>query len=284
MSISELLFKQLAILCQIVPNYPYKFRTYLAYKIAQINVARGYRAIKEVYPKIFLDLDLGDWLQRLYYIKEFELSRFELLKNLVPKGGTFIDVGANIGLYSCIMANHVGSAGSIIAFEPMPASIKQLRRNINLNKLNNIVVEPVALSNHVGELNLYVPSLEYTEGSSSAAQVWNPGNWKNIGTVPVNTLDSLFQGKQLDFIKIDIQGSELEALEGASKIIGSFQPIILCEIDKRHITDVLELVKSWNYKIFVETNNGDLSNVDSAQFLETGDYFLIPSQKVNNFI
>ncbi|NJL10428.1 MAG: FkbM family methyltransferase [Calothrix sp. SM1_7_51] len=152
---------------------------------------------------------MSDWLQKLYYLGFTEDNIFKIIKALVPVGGTFVDIGANIGLFTCVIAHHVGANGSVIAFEPMRENLVPLYNNINLNKLENIEVKEVALSNTPGEFNLYVPQT-HPQGSTGCTQVWNPGDWLSIGSASATTLDLIFQNQRLDFIKIDTEGHELK--------------------------------------------------------------------------
>lgn len=243
--------------------------------LAQIN-ATG-KILEEVNPGVFLELDLSDWLHRLYYLGFVEQNTFKIIKKLLPVDGVFVDIGANIGIYSCIMANHVGVKGSVIAFEPMPENLEQLYSNIALNQIKNIEVNELALSNRQENFNLYVPSTHQQE-ATGCTQVWNPGDWVSVGTTDATTLDTAFQKQRLDFIKIDTQGHEFEILQGAKSTIERLQPIILCEVFEENRTKVFDLVKSWNYAIFKETRDGFLSNsLPSEGWV---DVFLIPQHKV----
>lgn len=243
--------------------------------LAQIN-ATG-KILEEVHPGVFLELDLGDWLHRLYYLGFVEQNTFKIIKKLLPVDGTFVDIGANIGIYSCIMANHVGAKGSVIAFEPMPENLAALYSNIALNQLKNIEVNELALSNRQKAFNLYVPSV-HQQGATGCTQVWNPGDWVSVGNTDATTLDIAFQKERLDFIKIDTQGHELGILEGAKSTIERFQPFILCEVFEENRTKVFDLMKTWNYAIFTETQNGFLStSLPSSGWV---DVFLIPQEKV----
>lgn len=243
--------------------------------LAQIN-ATG-KILEEVHPRVFLELDLSNWLHRLYYLGFVEQNTFKIIKNLLPVDGVFVDIGANIGIYSCIMANHLGAKGSVIAFEPMPENLEQLYSNIALNQLKNIEVNELALSNRQESFNLYVPSA-HQQGATGCTQVWNPGDWVSVGTTNATTLDTAFQKQRLDFIKIDTQGHEFEILQGAKLTIERFQPLLLCEVFEENRTKVFDLMKSWNYVIFTETKDGFLStSLPSSGWV---DVFLIPQEKV----
>lgn len=243
--------------------------------LAQIN-ATG-KILLEVHSGVFLELDLSNWLHRLYYLGFVEQNTFKIIKKLLPNNGVFVDIGANIGIYSCIMAHHVGVKGSVIAFEPMPENLEALYSNIALNQLKNIEVNELALSNSEKSFNLYVP-LAHSQGATGCTQVWNPGNWVSVGTTDATTLDTTLKKQRLDFIKIDTQGHELEILQGAKSTIERFQPFILCEVFEENRTKVFDLVKSWNYAIFRETKDGYLStSLPSEGWI---DVFLIPQDKV----
>ena len=161
---------------------------------------------------------MGDWIQRLYYLGELDKFRLALLKSMTPTGGIFVDVGANVGLYTCAMARHVGPDGRVVAFEPMSENLRCLDRNIELNGLTNVCVYPAALSNHVGTVRLFVPP-SHPGGPSAATEIRNPGDWKAVGIADVTTLDTVFDDERLDLMKIDVQGHEVAMLEGAQKVI-----------------------------------------------------------------
>lgn len=226
-------------------GFPRKLHNFIGLRLAKIKASGKFK--REVHPGVFLELDLSDWLQRLYYVGLVEQSIFNQLKTLVPVGGTFVDVGAYIGLFTCVMANHVGPTGSVIAFEPMHECFEQLQRNITLNKFQNVQTQPFAVSNETGSMDLYLP--EYFGGTSGVAQVWNPGNWKVFSHVSSVTLDSVFYCDALHLIKIDVEGHELEVLTGARQIIEHHHPIILCEVTGPNQKAVFELLQSLDYEV-----------------------------------
>jgi FkbM family methyltransferase len=269
---STILVRSGAKFCKLLPG---KLRTALAYRLAQVNASGTVRS--EVFPGVFLDLDLGDWIQRLYYLNQIDHSRLRLLKSLTPAGGTFVDIGANVGLYTCVMANHVGPTGSVVAFEPMPENIALLRRNIGVNRLSNVDVQPVGLSNRSGKAVLYVP-LQHPGGPSAATQVCDPGGWRAVGDTSMTTLDQAFQGDRLDLIKVDVEGHEVQVLEGAHSVIEHFRPIVAREVISDNRQVVMEFATSWGYKVLAEDTNGHLTPC----LPEVGgwaDLFLLPQEQ-----
>ena len=92
-------FKVGAACANILPS---RLHTLVALYLAAIRASGRVR--KEVYPGVTLDLSLSDWLQRRYYLGLAEQSMLRILKAFVPAGGTFVDAGAYIGLFTCVMA------------------------------------------------------------------------------------------------------------------------------------------------------------------------------------
>jgi FkbM family methyltransferase len=198
-----------------------------------------------------LELDLSDWLQRLYYLGQTDTNDIRLLRQFVPVGGTVIDVGAYVGLYTCAAASHVTEAGSVISFEPNPASRTRLEGNIALNRFANVTVHQAGLSDHSATLPLYVPP-DHPGGPSSAACIGDPGGWQKVGEVAVRQLDEFLDLDRVDFIKTDAQGFDLAVIRGGLHLVSKFRPVIMCEaIEPEHaalqqLADSLEDYEVWS--------------------------------------
>ena len=148
-----------------------------------------------------------------------ELGSVALLKVLIKDGDCVADVGANIGYFSRQMSKLVGPSGCVIAFEPLPKALRLLE--LNTSDLSNVRVYKAALSNDVGIRTFY--SREAGDTSSFA-----PGSGEVI-TVPCTTLDAIVGSREVDFIKIDVEGYELEVLQGARAVIERETPFIYFE-------------------------------------------------------
>ena len=85
-----------------------------------------------------------------YYPRDYEPAKQSFLEAMCPEGGTVIDGGAHIGLFSVVMARAVGPAGRVLAFEPTPDSRAVLYRTLELNGLDNVTVRSSALSSSSG--------------------------------------------------------------------------------------------------------------------------------------
>jgi len=155
---------------------------------------------------------------------EVHITRFFL-----PHIRTFIDVGANIGLY-CLLAAHECPAGvQVHAFEPQPECCATLQHTVHLNNWEDrLAVHCLGLGNAPGEFPLYLSGT-----SSTFDNAFN--DYASLETIParVDTLDnqvaSLGIG-QVDFIKIDVEGFEQQVLEGAVRTIERDRPVLFVEI------------------------------------------------------
>jgi FkbM family methyltransferase len=145
----------------------------------------------------------------------------EVLEEHVRPGSVALDVGAHIGTHTLTMSRLVGPAGRVYAFEPVRKSYRELRRNLELNGVSNVVPLRYALgrgSPSVIEMN---PILEGEEGGTA---VGHGGD-----RVELRTLDSFgFEGVSL--IKIDVEGFELPVLDGAEDTIRRNRPVLVVEI------------------------------------------------------
>jgi len=151
--------------------------------------------------------------------------RHRVLDDL-PEGGTFVDVGANVGFWSIPAAHRIGSAGRVIAFEPNPWAAGLLRRNVAANAgtpLASIEVFETALGREPGSAELFSDDMK--AGSSRATL--HPGAVPTKApvhiTVPVSKLDGLIQGP-VDVLKIDVEGHEAGVLAGARGLFAVSPP------------------------------------------------------------
>lgn len=140
-------------------------------------------------------------------------ARVSEIQNAVKEGDVVIDIGANIGYFTVLLANLVGPKGKVYAFEPDPRNVELLQRTIEKNGWTNVIVEQKAVSNKAGELLLY-------QTQSWSANTLVPH--ENISTVkvPVVTLDEFLANEDhVNFVKIDTDGSEPFVIDGMSQLI-----------------------------------------------------------------
>jgi len=189
-----------------------------------------------------------------YEHEKFELNLF---KNSLKEGDVILDLGANIGLYSLSAARIVGEKGKVYSFEPDPITFKNLKKNIELNKFNNVELVNKAVSNKTGTI-----TFTSSENISSRSKNYIKLDDKlENNSIKIQTIkmDDFFENNDIviNVIKMDVEGAEFEALKGMKKIIDKnkhlkifleFSPFML----KRLNTDIAEMInffRSSNFKI-----------------------------------
>ncbi|MGE6781497.1 FkbM family methyltransferase [Ensifer adhaerens] len=156
--------------------------------------------------------------QMLIY-RQWEPDLTELFLELVEPDGVFVDVGANIGYFSCLVAARMGQRGGrVFAFEPNPRLTPIIRKNITVNWTSApILLSEAAVSNRSGNTTLYIPS---DRGANASMSSGSAGGADVEIIVPTTTLDeALPDDVKVDLLKIDIEGYELYALQGARSVI-----------------------------------------------------------------
>jgi len=157
----------------------------------------------------------------------------ELLESVLKPGMTYYDVGANVGFFAMIAARLLGPSGHVVCFEPLPDNAKQIEYNARLNAFSNVAVRCEALGGS-NRTEVFNTSAEPTWGMLSTVGK-APVQASGQITVEVRTLDSLCNAGGLphpDLMKIDIEGAEVEALNGALATLGTARPILVIELHR----------------------------------------------------
>ena len=147
----------------------------------------------------------------------YEIGLVELLVSKIPIGGTFIDVGANIGSISIPLAIKRPDL-NIYCFEASRNICELLKKNVELNHVSNLVIENLAVSD---ESNLLVEFLDdpLYFGKGKMLELKIVGSEMSKSRVRTTTLDSYFSLPVIGFLKIDVEGYELEVLMGSKRIL-----------------------------------------------------------------
>ena len=136
-----------------------------------------------------------------------------LLKEIITPGMTVVDVGANIGIYTAFMAKIVGEKGRVYAFEPSPHNFNLLKK---YNNQSNITLVQAAIGDTTGRIALYI-----SDKLNVDHRTYETGEKRKRIDVPSYRLDDYLQNEKVDFIKMDIQGFEYQALLGMGNILRS---------------------------------------------------------------
>jgi FkbM family methyltransferase len=151
------------------------------------------------------------------------------------RGMTVYDIGAFEGIHTCFFARAVGPEGRVVAFEPHPDNHRIVRERTQLNGFQHVSIVPVALGASESLATLAVPRGERSMGTldrSRKTGFLSSGDVKTID-VPVEVLDHLRVQRELptpDFVKIDVEGFELQVLRGMAKLLAEVGPALFIEV------------------------------------------------------
>jgi FkbM family methyltransferase len=180
----------------------------------------------------------------------FDYNEMNFLKNYLRKGDTFLDIGANCGVYSLIAASVIGKDAHIDAFEPNPDVISFLEENIKINNLKNVNIHRKAVSSKKHN------STFFKGIDPSSSHLAKTTNKENI-LVECVDLDSELVDKYYTLAKIDIEGGEIDALLGAKNMLKhNNPPVWIIEINSSQlkyfgytVKDLFDILKFNNYII-----------------------------------
>ncbi|SNZ06774.1 methyltransferase, FkbM family [Natronoarchaeum philippinense] len=224
-------------------------------------------------------VDLGWWLNRLRYSfasarqrrsidgveAEFvpetfrEFRRFQsftgeepIISDMISQlssDDTFYDIGANVGTHSCF-AGQV--AGNVVAFEPHPETARRLEDNLDRNGVSATTYQ-LALSDHRGTSQLVLPEETSSDIGSGEFSILETEAEVTSWTVDVIPGDSLIDRDDLpspDVVKIDVEGAELQVIEGLSTALADAR-VVYCEVHPQHIDeeDVFDALRSLGFTV-----------------------------------
>lgn len=207
----------------------------------------------------------------------WEESETELIKKIVSDGDVVLDLGANIGYYTMIFAKLIGPKGKVFAFEPEPNNFELLKKNLTINGYQNSTIEDAAVSDENGEIKLYL-----SEGRATNHRTFHSKSVsKNFVVVKKVKLDDYFKNnpirKRISFVKMDVEGSELDALKGMTSILNENKNIkILIEFAPQNIrefgaqpSDLLKILRNHGFSLYeVNSENKNLELVNDEDLLK----------------
>ena len=161
---------------------------------------------------------VGSGISRLW-LGSYERGKMDLAESLLNPGDVVFDIGANVGIYTLLFSKAVGPAGRVVAFEPWPRNVQYLREHLALNKVANAIVVSSAVCTESGTAMLN------GSGHSSTVRVSSDGDHE----VDKVRLDDYVATSRLrpKLIKIDVEGSEVDVLNGASTTLKNVAPWLL---------------------------------------------------------
>jgi FkbM family methyltransferase len=156
-----------------------------------------------------------------------------LLRRLLRPGDTFVDVGANVGVFSLAAAAAVGPTGRVIACEPAAGTMQLLRHSVALNEAWWVELHETALSDYHGTAEF----VTFEPGSALSSFAPKRRTAGTSTTVPVTSVDELVAGRADDvaLVKIDAEGAELHVVRGAEQLFATRKPSVIVELEPEHL-------------------------------------------------
>lgn len=190
-------------------------------------------------------------------VEQVDPTLLQLVDELVRENMVVWDVGANVGLFSFAAAHRVGAQGSVLAIEPNTFLVDLLRRSSRFLATNRperqarVVVLPVAIAHEVGISEFHIAvrgnSTSYITGTGST----QTGGMREVHHVPTVSLDWLLgRYNAPDLVKIDVEGAEMLALQGAHRLLTNVRPIIICEIAGEYSSAAAACFHQYGYRLF----------------------------------
>jgi len=209
---------------------------------------------------------------QIFWKGSYSTSQLRFLNKVLKSDMVFIDIGANHGEFTLFVAKRVPK-GKVIAFEPVSKLYKKLQENIAINNLQNIETYQIGIGSKKEKLKIYTQAEKFIDGSiNDGLPTLHPHLKRNmfLEEIEVDTLDNVIGDKvdRVDMIKIDIEGNELFALQGMTRILQKYRPTLLIEINKEmfenagyKVMDVFSFLSSYSYTFYRISDDGSINRL-----------------------
>ena len=201
-----------------------------------------------------------------------------ILNQLLAKGDTFIDIGANHGAFSVAASKFVGDSGHIYAFEPQPELYPLIEKSLEASGAANFRVFSDACSDQEGRAQFFVPA--ESSGSAGLFKGLSGDEKHQHFEVDLVRLDDIIEDQEINgevLIKLDVEGNELAVLRGATRFIQRVRPRLLMEINPAAMEaaastteEMVELLEDVGYRYFRRLEDPDHTHL--LRSLKTDHY------------
>ena len=201
----------------------------------------------------------------IHYVNSYEQAETRYLLNVIRKDSVCLDVGANVGYFTMLMAK-IASSGCVHAFEPMALNSSLLKSSVALNQFANVKVNQFAVGDMVGETSF----TESADGAYSSMEDTGRKPSARKITVPVLTLDGYIDDNNIDrvdVIKVDVEGAEGLVIAGASRLLTDVKrrpKVMLLELYDENlnvfgtsVSSIMTKMLAFGYEIFVLNGNAE---------------------------
>ena len=177
------------------------------------------------------------------WLGSYEFEQRSIFEQYVGIGDVVFDVGAHVGFYTLVASVLVGSAGRVVAFEPLPGNLFYLREHLSMNHVSNVTVIDKAVTDHAGMVKFR------SRESRAMGRIADDGDM----SVAAVCLDDLIENSDLPpptCIKVDVEGGEYRALIGAREFLSRAHPVIFLSTHGRDIhADCCQLLRQCKFDL-----------------------------------
>ncbi len=214
----------------------------------------------------------------LSIFKIYEPNQTEIVKKYVRKGDIVIDIGAHVGYYTLLMAQLVGENGKVYSFEPDPVNFQLLKKSVEINGFENVILIQKAVSNITNKVKLFLG-----DDDSAINRIYDAklGDAKESIDVESITIDEYFKENDelINFIKIDSEGSEVKIVNGMKQFLSRNKELVMMTeffpfLIKKSGDEPNQYLKSLEKSGFnlynILDKNEKTNKINSENFLESG--------------
>jgi FkbM family methyltransferase len=269
-------------------SFPYRGLKYFLKAAKSLGIAnKTYK--KRLHNNFFMLLNPTEHIQQqLFWYGYYEKELGDLLKKLIKPDQLFIDIGANLGYFSLLVATSSPSV-KVISFEPVDDLFRKINENISVNNVKNIVPIHAAVGEKDEEKELFISAAD-NSGMSSFQEPENYSGAKE--KVKVVTLDDWIKTSRVskvDIIKLDIEGSELAALNGMKEVLQNFKPLVIVEINPETLAlfdlkplNIYNYFKQLGFVGFFILENGFVKELRQTEHRQTINVLFAHQEKIGS--
>lgn len=217
---------------------------------------------------VWYALNIQELIDYGIFMGGWEKATISYLEKTVKPGCLIIEVGANIGSHTLLMAKYAGQSGRVYAFEPTDYAASKLQANLALNNdINNVVLRREMVTNSGGDL----PNLLIQSTWALGGNYVEPCKLESPKSISLDRFVSEEGIDHIDLIKIDVDGYDYKVLDGAKNIIDRFRPIIFCELYEKALREqgdsvekIFSLLNALGYEAYADDGISMLESAESV--------------------
>jgi len=269
-------------------SFPHRGLKYFLKAANSLSIAnKTYK--KRLHNNFFMLLNPTEHIQQqLFWYGYYEKELGDLLKKLIKPDHIFIDIGANLGYFSLLVAASSPTV-KVISFEPVDEHFRKINANIAVNDIKNISVFHAAVGDIAEEKEMFISGAD-NSGMSSFHEPENYSGKKE--KVKVVTLDDWIKTSGLskvDIIKLDIEGSEVAALRGMKEVLQNFKPVVIVEINPETLAmfnlkplHIYDYFKQLGFVGFIVLEKGLLKRINQTEYNQTINVLFAHQDKIGS--